>query len=298
MKLKQIHEFIAIADCGSVRLAARRLGMTQPGMTKALRQLEDELGVPLFVRSVRGVSLTQYGSTLLPRARVVQRELGTALEELSQLRGGSGGGVSLAIAPAAAFSLLPAALNAFRRRHRDAAVTILETMFPSGPSLLRAGGAELYVGSIQPDEMGKDLVSEKLLPNDVVITCRLGHPLRDAKSLTDLADSEWLFGGPLGFRGRFLHQQFASMSLPKPKSLLQVESLLACVSIVNQSDVLAVLPRLAYEWEPIKVSLNRIRVEHPLELPPISIIRKADSPISKTAAALINAFRQAAAIST
>jgi DNA-binding transcriptional LysR family regulator len=72
MRLNQIRDFIATIEAGSLRAAARSVGVSQPAMTKSLRQLENELGVQLLQRSSRGISPTRSGRAFLTRARVVQ----------------------------------------------------------------------------------------------------------------------------------------------------------------------------------------------------------------------------------
>ena len=70
MRLQSIEQFIAVVDAGSIRGAARLIGMSQPALTRALQQLEEELGVQLILRSGRGVVVTPAGSAFLARARV------------------------------------------------------------------------------------------------------------------------------------------------------------------------------------------------------------------------------------
>lgn len=81
MRLQRIEQFIAVVDAGSIRGAARRLGVSQPALTRALQQLEEELGVQLMQRSVRGASLTAAGSAFLARARVAEAELRMGTDE-------------------------------------------------------------------------------------------------------------------------------------------------------------------------------------------------------------------------
>ena len=77
----------AIADAGSLSAAARASGLSQPALTKQLRKLEEAAGVALFERGVRGVQPTEYGSALLPRARIIRAQAEQGAEELAQLRG-------------------------------------------------------------------------------------------------------------------------------------------------------------------------------------------------------------------
>ncbi|MDX1375438.1 MAG: LysR family transcriptional regulator, partial [Burkholderiales bacterium] len=94
MRLTQIQQFLAVVDAGSIRGAARELGLSQPALTKSLRQLEDELGATLVTRSVRGAQATEFGRAFLARARAVSADLRRAREEIAQLRGAREGSLA------------------------------------------------------------------------------------------------------------------------------------------------------------------------------------------------------------
>ena len=88
MRLNQIRDFLAIVESGSLRAAAGKIGISQPAITKSIRQLEEELHVQLLQRNARGAAITRAGKTFLARARVVQAELRKAEDDLAALRGG------------------------------------------------------------------------------------------------------------------------------------------------------------------------------------------------------------------
>ena len=98
MDLRAIAYFATVAEYGTVRGAAARLGISQPALTKAIRRLEDEMGVVLFDRQARGVTPTAYGRTLLRHARNLQASLKEAREEIAALRAGIAGRVRIGAA--------------------------------------------------------------------------------------------------------------------------------------------------------------------------------------------------------
>lgn len=83
MKLNQLRDFIAMVDHGSMRAAARSLGVSAPALAKSVAPLETELQVTLLRRSARGVVLSDYGSTLLERARLIDSEARRASDEIA-----------------------------------------------------------------------------------------------------------------------------------------------------------------------------------------------------------------------
>ena len=126
VRLNQIRDFIAVAEAGSMRAAARRLALSQPAVTKSIRQLEMELGGVLLARGVRGVRPTELGNAFLARARAITLELSRAREEIDQLRGGRAGRLAVGCAPGPALGLLPGALPRLRRRWREATLFVID----------------------------------------------------------------------------------------------------------------------------------------------------------------------------
>ncbi len=85
MRLQALRALVAAVEDGSLRSAARRLGISQPGLTKAIRELERELGASLLTRTNTGVTATAQGKLLFEHARAADRALSTAVDQIRQL---------------------------------------------------------------------------------------------------------------------------------------------------------------------------------------------------------------------
>ncbi|TCV97686.1 LysR family transcriptional regulator [Luteibacter rhizovicinus] len=124
MTLVQLRYLVAIADAGlNITLAAERVHATQPGLSKQLRQLEDELGFKLFHR--RGKSLhgvTAAGESVLERARTILAEAGNVLALAANLRNEAHGSLRIATTHTQARFALPDIVGAFTRRHPEVSV--------------------------------------------------------------------------------------------------------------------------------------------------------------------------------
>ena len=125
MRLTQIRDFIAVVDSGSIRAAARKLGVSQPAITKSVRLLEAELNLRLLQRSSKGILLTAAGRAFFARARVAQSELLKAKEEAAQEGGLQTGSVEFGVGPTAGFMIVPEAVARFREQFPDARLRIL-----------------------------------------------------------------------------------------------------------------------------------------------------------------------------
>src|SRR5215204_404515 len=107
MELSQFRYFNAVASHGSFSAAAKALGITQPGLTKAVRRLEASLDCTLFVRVPRGVVLTQQGQALLRHANLLDIQLQDAREEVRSLDRGAVGELRIGAGPSWLSRALP-----------------------------------------------------------------------------------------------------------------------------------------------------------------------------------------------
>lgn len=117
VEIHQLRYFLAVADRGGMREAARACHVTQPSLSKQVQKLEQELGQRLFERSRQGASLTDAGRALLPRARALLGELSTTLDAVrAEVKLGTGR-LAIGAIPTMAPYLLPKLIRRVTRRH-------------------------------------------------------------------------------------------------------------------------------------------------------------------------------------
>lgn len=173
-----------------------------------------------------------------------------------------------------------------------AEVLIVDGLFPSGVSLLRSGSIDLFIGPLHSGEEGRDLRVERLCKTPISVASRPGHPLASATSLDQLAEADWVFGGPLGERGSYLQDFFRQRGLPPPRSSIQAESFLALMAIVSESDLLSIMPSRLLEQGPFRSMLHALPLQDSLELPPICAISSAASQPTRATRDFIKALRR------
>ena len=294
MKFHHLRDAIAVADSGGIRSAARALGLTQPALTKSIKQLEDDLGVPLFERSARGAALTRYGEAFLIRARAAAQELSRAREELGQMQGSKTGKVEVAVSSVASLVFLPSALETFRREYPDAVVRVLEGTYPVMLPALRNGSVDFCIGPFPSPPLADEFVIEELFKNHRCVVGRHGHPLGKSGTLRQLATAHWVLTGAVGPDGQEFEELFRSQGLPVPKSTTRCESLIALLALLAGSDALALLPQ---QWASSPVTsglLREIKIGGRLPGPSTCLARRSDIPLTPAADALATIFRREA----
>ncbi|MES2258039.1 MAG: LysR substrate-binding domain-containing protein [Pseudomonadota bacterium] len=293
MKLNHLRDFLAVAEHGSLRAAARELGVAQPAVTRSIQELERELGATLFERRPRGVVPTAMGMAFERRARSVHNELLLARNEIDQLQGQTTGNIRVAISMAPHMALLPYALRQFRVRYPTVYLDILDTLFPTVVGRLLDASVDFYIGP-PPDRLPEGLVQEKLFDTTRMVLGRKEHPLAHAKSLRELADAEWISTSITAAAEHELEPVFSQYNLRPPKIIQQSHAALTLIVSLLNSDLLAMLPVQWTEFELTKDVLQAIHVAELLPARPIYLIQRVGLPLTPAAEHFCDLMRRAA----
>ncbi|MCV7258735.1 LysR family transcriptional regulator [Mycobacterium shimoidei] len=143
--LSQLKTFITVAEQGGFTAASRRLGLTQPAVSRTIATLEKELGLPLFVRRREGLVLTEAGSVALAHAREAVHHLTLMHTEVAGLAGDITGTLYLASIPTATATLVAPQLQTFAQRHPAVSIRLLEGSEEEVRDWLDQGAAEAGV---------------------------------------------------------------------------------------------------------------------------------------------------------
>lgn len=291
MKLQTLQALVHVEELGSIRAAAASLHMSQPALTAAIQQLEEELAAPLLVRTKQGASLTSFGQAFMRHARLILSESQRAREEMDQLRGRWAGSVRFSTSPAVALSILPRALHAFSHKFPDVHVYCRDGLYPGITPSLRDGTLDFGLTPVHTLELEADLVAEPLFATEVVIACHRAHPLREAGSLAELAQCLWVFSSAPRGPGAMVEEAFANAGLPPPRRGMTCESFLALPGIVARSDYMATVPRTVYQMNAFREELVQVAVRDPLPSPTVCVVRRHDLPLTPATQELIGWIR-------
>lgn len=184
IKFRHLDAFSAIARARSFKAAAEELNLTQPAISKTLKELEEILGVVVMQRSRSGVALTPEGEVFLQFAEQSTAALRHGLRSI-RATNSAAGLLKLGALPSVASSLLPEAVLTFARKSPDTLVEIQEGPHNDLTARLRSGGLDMVVGRLgKPDTM-VGLSFQQLYAEEVVIVARRGSP---ATVISDFAE--------------------------------------------------------------------------------------------------------------
>ncbi len=287
MKFQTLQALICIEEVGSLRAAAQLIHLSQPALSAAIQQLEEELKAPLLVRTKRGVSLTTFGHAFMKHARLIVSERQRAQEVMEQMRGHWEGQVKFATSPAIALGPLPKALSSFLREFPSVKVHVRDGLFPTVSPQLRDGTLDFALTAAHKHDIDSDLEVQALHVSDVVVVGQRDHPQAKSTRLAQLVDCTWAFSsGPRG-PGAIIMDAFARKNLPEPKQGIVCESFLALPGIVAHTDMLTTMPRDLYERNTYKERLCIVPIKDPIPSPTIYVLRRHDLPLTPAADALI-----------
>ncbi|WP_282608717.1 pca operon transcription factor PcaQ [Pelagibius sp. Alg239-R121] len=186
IKFRHLQCFLEVSRQKSVVKAADTLSVTQPAVSKTLRELEETLGVQLFDRSKRSIALTRFGEVFLRYAGASVTALRQGVDSIAQARAKDGATITVGALPTVAALVMPAAVKSFKK---DGVETIVRIV--TGPngylvSRLRVGELDLVVGRLGEPELMTGLSFEHLYSESVSFVVRPDHPLLADKTF-DLA---------------------------------------------------------------------------------------------------------------
>jgi len=147
LESKRLRHFLAAFELGSIGQAADKLLLTQPALSKSLRQLEDELGVRLFDRTPLAVMPTVYDETLAMHAKGIDAGLRGAAQAILRMRGASKGTVRVGVGPSVAPNLMPLATIGLHALHPGIELTVTEGLVDEMIPRLRRNELDLAVGA-------------------------------------------------------------------------------------------------------------------------------------------------------
>lgn len=280
LRLRHVRAFLEIARAESVSVAAERLHITQPAVSRSLKELEEMLGAPLFDRVGRGLRLNEAGRVFQAHASASMVELMRGRDRLAK-DGDRTSRLSVGVLPTAATDLAPRAAMAFRKEMPHVRLHIL-----TGPNWLlfnqlRDGALDLVVGRMPEKDAAAGVTFQQLYTEDVALVCRPGHPIlgRSAPE-AHIADHTLILPPGGAVIAPTVERYLASIGLPEMRGAYETVALPVGRKIVSCSDAIWFISRGVVADELTAGALVAVDLVSPLLSGPVGISIARTAPIN------------------
>lgn len=277
---RKINHFLAVAEHLNFTAAATQLNISQPALSRSIKQLEEGLGVPLLERLPTGVVLTRYGEILARRARLIKLDAEHTLSEISALKTGSGGKLRIGAGPLWATVYLPPAIAALQRQHPGYQVAITSGVIDTLVPTILAGQIDTFCSSLDfPDH--PELEKVHLVDVSHVVVARNEHPLheKDFVAPEELIDFPWITMKADYVGRNRIGSYFVSHSLEPPRASIVVGPGIHSLDILHHADYLTTIPAAMLPVARI-VGVNRINIDGKFWDSPAGLVyRKSNVPL-------------------
>jgi len=184
MELRHLRYFVAAAEQENISRAALKLHVSQPGVSRQIHDLEEELGFPLFERSAKALKLTNAGRTFLDEARAVLRRADEAVNNARAVATGAGGEIHVGYAPSLTIQILPRALRAFQSKFPSARVSLYDLSTEEMLAGLRAEKVHVALMVRPPRKMLRGLQFQELARYPICAALPPKHPLANSRTVS------------------------------------------------------------------------------------------------------------------
>jgi DNA-binding transcriptional LysR family regulator len=242
MEIRQLRAFTAIAETRTFTAAAQRVHVTQAAISMQIRQLEQEVGIPLFIRTPRRVVLTEAGEKLLERAYLILREHDAAVAEIAELAGAEHGRLRVGSSSATVSAeRLPHLFSEMLTVHPHVEITVTSGTSELLVKHILAG--EIDVAFVSLPVEARNVETEVLSHDQLVAIASPRHPLARQKVVSAFALSgEKLILGERGGNTRRLIDEFFAEAGLKPTVAMELSRQAAIKNMVAADMGVGIVP--------------------------------------------------------
>lgn len=283
----------AIADWQTETRAAAQMGVSQPAVTVALRDLEELLGQQVFLRTASGMVPTSHGEIVIRGAKLALNEIAAAQDDLAAHLGLVRGRLMVGALPLTGTQAATSAVCRVARLYPELRLSVIEAPFDVLLKGLRCGDFDVIVGALHPHPPS-DVTQEKTADDVLSVVARHNHPLtaRTRLSLSDLGDVEWVVPFRRTSLRNTIEKAMQEAGVSFPEDAIEANTVAMVRGLLVASDRLSVLSRRQVLCE----SGDGLLAVLPIDLPgtgfPIGFITRTDALHSVGLDALLAQLRE------
>lgn len=290
-KIQQLRMFNEIIQNGSIRAAAKKMNLSQPALTRSLRELEQVLGATLIIRSNDGAILTEAGKSFSVYSSLILEELERATIDIKQINQKVESNVAFGISSLLAVTILSSVIKDFKKRHPSTNVLLKEAQLSTLLPSLREGLLDFAVGTLDEIMPLGEFIVEPLFTAPFSIVARKGHPLIQSTSLDELKHAKWLLPetnmGYYNNINKVIPFDFSSNECAPVFS----DSSVCIINMVANDDYLTILSKARISQPKFSEQLSSINIVEVLPDANYGLIRLRKHPLNLSACTLIKIIK-------
>lgn len=292
MESRSLRYFSEVVRLASISRAAEKLHVSQPGISRCVRQLEEQLGVKLLMRTATGVFPTDAGRILYSRAQSITLEINRAEAELSEFSIHRNTTVCVGVLRSQMWGFMPSVAAKILAVRPDIKLKVVEQSRSSLLNGLVRGEFDLVISVVRAEEAPSNVAHSPLFRDRPCVIMRPGHPA--AKNISRLVNYPWIVP-PSGSERRVEFDNILrSFNIDRqPETLIECDSHIFLRAMVSKSDCIGVMP-----YEPSAAEMNECAIAVlPSCLPhtrAVALLTRNDYPLSAKANYVAGTIRSVA----
>ena len=291
----QLRALMALADAKNFTIAARNVGISQPTIHRAGRDLEQLAGVDLFNSASHGIELTNAAKLLARCVGLAATELQQGFDEIAAFKGHEATKITIGSMPLAQTWILPQVIHTMLQENSGLQILTIEGPYPELLQGLRHGKIDFLVGALRDPEPAVDVVQEAIFNDPLTLVVRNGHPLvgRKLNSISDMFGFPWIAPPISTPTGSYLNEllNIPNMEQTPVRAVSSSMMLIRELLLAGDYVTIASLHQIHHELE------QNTLVVLPLKLPnsarPIGLTYRVDWQATKIQSLVLNKIRNA-----
>ena len=272
----QLRAVAVLLETENFSLAARSIGISQPSLHRAARDIERLSGIPLFSASSRGVTLSPAAKAIAQHAKLAFAELEQGRAEVDEWKGSGSGRIVIGTMPLARTFVLPTAILSLMSSHPHVGISVIDGPYDDLLHGLRHGDIDLLIGALRDPLPVDDVVQQPLFDDTLMIAARADHPLaaKTDISLGDLADFPWIV--PRKDTPTRSHFEAMFEGAAQPDHIVEASSLILVTALILGSDALTFISAHQIRDEQRAGQMVRLNIDTAATTRPIGITQRRD----------------------
>lgn len=286
---RHLEQLAAIVENGTLHEAAKRLGTSQPALSRMIANLEGRLGVSLFERSARPLVPTEIGRKLSDHGLTIRSTRLRAAEDVQLALRGLSGELKIGAPPFLCERLVGDAISSFLSEREGTEVTLTSEYLPDLERMVLLNHLDVAICPLRPMTVSRDeLTAEPLFPDENVIVCSRDHRLAKRSDITpeDLENEIWISHSDQSMLQRDMTAVLATFGVRNLRIAFKSASAGAIFEMLRNTDFLTVLPQYALRETASESGLHLLPLRFAASTMSVGMV----TPCNRMASPLMNAF--------